>query len=179
MQDSNSLQFCLSACHKTTTQYKTTTQKSNENNIDWLNMLLEADDPEPQPPKTTKEKTTKEKTAKEKTTKEKITKAKTAKSKTEKNTNENVAKTSKVIQNINSETNPLTNSVVQTIYIVQTEIVSETSISTSDGKKYQMITAIAGAVTLITVAVLGTLGANKKANKNGSGSSESDSSTNE
>lgn len=44
--------------------------------------------------------------------------------------------------------------------------------STSDGKKYQIITAVAGGITLITVAVLGTYGANKKAENKSSDDNE-------
>lgn len=38
-------------------------------------------------------------------------------------------------------------------------------VSTTEGTKYKILTAIFGGITLVTVAILGTVGANRKANK--------------
>lgn len=71
----------------------------------------------------------------------------------------------------NNKTTTVTNN-VQSELISQTNAVSQNSISainsqisTTEGSKYKLITAIFGGITLVTVAILGTIGANKKANK--------------
>ena len=134
-----------------TTKNKTTTKKTTDDGLGLLDFLI--DNETTKPPKTTKAKTTKEKTTR--SVKEKKTKV--------------VVVTSFVfIENeISSEiTEPITD-----IYNEQTEIITSSPVSTPDGKKYQMLTAVAGAIVLVAVAVIGTYSANKKANKE---SSESD-----
>ncbi len=109
-----------------------------------------------------KETTKPPKTTKVKTTKEKTTKIKTTRSTTEKKTKVLVVTSLVFIENdvLSDTTEPITE-----IYNEQTENITSSAVSTTDGKKYQMLTAVAGAIVLVAVAVIGTHSANKKANK--------------
>ena len=96
----------------------------------------------------------------------KPTKVLTTKSSSEK-TKKSSSKTNKSTKSKTNITN--SNSAVQTsiVYITDTNNISElnNSVSTAESTKYKLITAIFGGITLVTVAALGTIGANKKAEK--------------
>lgn len=71
-----------------------------------------------------------------------------------------------------SETITVTEEAAAVNYSGQVPSVNSSSITSADGKKYQMLTAAACGIALITVVILGTAGANRKANKEHNESTE-------
>lgn len=143
---------------ETTTTEKTTKSKSNESTdnftdplIKIINFLLTDD--------TTKSKAseTSTKKVKEKTTR-----------KTNQN-KKNITLSTSNADNVSTEiitTYPTDFESVETNYTeMNISNNMQQTISTTKGKKYQMLTAVAGGISLIAVAILGTLGANRKAEK--------------
>lgn len=125
---------------KNTTK-KVTTTESNGSIWDLLDILLETSTTKP------------EKTTKPKAEKKSKVNVVTSVFVVEKEITYNITEAVTEIYNKTSLTN---------------ENIINSTVSTSDGKKYQMLTAIAGGITLITVAILGTYGANKKTNNKSS-----------
>jgi len=129
--------------------------------------------------KTTAEKTTRKSTAKatkknssglldlilnniDETTTQKTKQTETTK-KPAKNTKKSTTKHQNT-ENIPTNTSAIP---VSIIYVSNSGITPDvtTNISTTEGTKFKMLTAVFGGITLVTVAALGTIGANKKANK--------------
>ncbi len=116
---------------------------------------------------TTEKSTTKKNTTQKSTTqKEKTTKNKTTKSSTKEYTKNETALHSDSISFTESNID-ITTSYSTTF--LNSNVLSESEasnvVSVSDGKKYKTITAIAGGIALVAIAVLGTLGSNKKSDK--------------
>lgn len=149
-----------SATVKETTTKATTTASTTLRKID-LNIpnfdFLSGDDKT-----TTKKSETKTTNKKEKTTKsDKTTKAAKTKKSTVKVYEKEVyiSIVTEIVENPASEA-------TETATVIQTEDnISDGEISTTQGSKYKTITAICGGIALIAVAVLGTIGSNRKAKK--------------
>lgn len=103
--------------------------------------------------------------------KEETTVKQTKSDKTTKTSSEKTKKqTVKSSKSPSTRTNTTENSVAiptSIVYITESNIAPvNNSVSTTEGTKYKILTAVFGGITLVTVAVLGTIGANKKAQKN-------------
>lgn len=108
---------------------------------------------------------------------EETTKDEKAQNTTKKSTNKITRKSTKTTKKSNvkskkksdtehtNETISVTEETAAISYSGQAATQNRSSISTADGKKYQMLTAAACGIALITVVILGSAGANKKAEK--------------
>lgn len=141
-----------------TTKASKTTDKSDDNVFDLIDILL-------------REETT-EKTYSEKTTKKKT-------SKTTKKSQKSAVTSVKIIEKEVYVTVNTSTEASESLLSTQAEQsnntnINQSKISTSEGKKYQTLVAIAGSIALIAVAVLGALGSNRKEEINTSAKIETD-----